>query len=78
MKNKWSPFQSFNVKTSAVFSPFRVRAKDRPEASVVFNAFGQILDADTHSLIDWTPEEQSEATVEKADAAQVEICEEAV
>jgi hypothetical protein len=67
MKTKWSPFQSFDSKTSAAFTPFQVRAKDRPEATVVFNAFGQILDSATHRLLDWTPEEQSDAAPSQPD-----------
>lgn len=61
MKSKWHPFQAFDIKTSAAFTPFQVRAKDRPETTVIFNAFGQILDSATHRQLDWTPEEQSDA-----------------
>lgn len=66
MKTKWSPFRPFDSKSSACFTPFLVRAKDRPEATVVFNAFGQILDADSHRLIEWAPEEQADAKPEAA------------
>ena len=61
MKTKWSPFRPFDAKASAAFTPFQVRAKDRPETTVVFNAYGQILIAETHRLLDWTPEEQSDS-----------------
>lgn len=68
MKTTWQKFQPFNIKTSACFAPFIARAKDHPDTAAVFNAFGQVLDAATHRLLDWTPEEQ--ADIKPSDAKE--------
>jgi hypothetical protein len=64
----WQPFQKFDPATSSAGTPFLVRAKGRRDAEVAFNSFGQLIETTTGHLLDWEPEQQSEAAASDAPA----------
>lgn len=66
MKAKWSAYQPFSADKSSAYTPFLVRAKNRPETRAQFNQFGQLLSVESGQLLGWTPEESADLPTDES------------